>query len=166
MRFGAMTSTSMVILFAIMYLNTYEASHVRWSETRFYMTVVMGASIAAIMLTFMLGGYTNRRINTAIYVGGALVLAGALVLVRTQATVEDASYMRTMIPHHSIAILTSKNAGLDDARVRDLADEIIEAQHREIQEMEWLIEDIENNGAAETQAEAEARPVPNIEGVP
>ncbi len=166
LRFGAMILTSVLVMFGVMYLNTYEAAHVRWSETRFYMTVVMGAAMAAIMLTFMLGMYTNKRINTAIYVGSALVFVGALLLVRSQATVEDTSYMRAMIPHHSIAILTSENAGIDDARVRELADEIIEAQRREIAEMEWLIDDIEENGVAATPEEADARPVPTFEGTP
>ena len=65
-----------------------------------------------------------------------------------------------MIPHHSIAILTSERANIEDIRVKTLANEIIEAQRREIKEMKWLLEDIENNGIAVTQAEADARPVP------
>jgi uncharacterized protein (DUF305 family) len=69
-----------------------------------------------------------------------------------------------MIPHHSIAILTSERANIDDVRVRELADEIIRAQRREIKEMEWLIDDIAANGTAENQAEAETRPVPDFEG--
>jgi uncharacterized protein (DUF305 family) len=82
------------------------------------------------------------------------------VLVRSQATVEDRSYMRAMMPHHSIAILTSERAGIEDLRVRELADGIIASQRREISEMEWLIDDIRENGPALTAAEAAARPVP------
>ena len=74
--------------------------------------------------------------------------------------------MEGMIPHHSIAILTSERAQIEDPRVRELADEIIEAQRKEIKEMEWLIEDIKANGVAQTQAEAEARPVPEFSGTP
>lgn len=73
--------------------------------------------------------------------------------------------MEGMIPHHSIAILTSERAQIEDRRVRELADEIIKAQRREIKEMAWLIEDIKANGVAETQAEADSRPVPDFEGL-
>lgn len=93
-------------------------------------------------------------------VGSVVVFAAVLWLVRSQATVEDQSDMRAMIPHHSIAGLTSERAGIEDFRVRELADEIIAAQRREISEMEWLIDDIEENGAARTAAEAASRPVP------
>jgi hypothetical protein len=74
--------------------------------------------------------------------------------------------MEGMIPHHSIAILTSERARIEDPRVRKLADEIIEAQRREIREMEWLISDIRTNGVATTQPEADARPVPEFSATP
>lgn len=164
LRFGAMILTSMVVMFALMYFNTYAFEHVRWSETRFYMTFIMGAAMAIVMLGYMLGMYRNTKVNIAIFAGSALVLAGALFLVRSQATVGDRSYMKAMIPHHSIAILTSERANIEDVRVRELADEIIRAQRREIKEMDWLIEDIAENGLATTQSEAEARPVPDYEG--
>lgn len=164
--FAAMIGTSMVVMFGLMYLNTYEFSHVRWSETRFYMTFIMGAAMAAIMLSFMRGMYNDSRSNLAIYLGSLVVFVVALFLVRSQTTVQDSSYMRAMIPHHSIAILTSERAEIDDVRVRELADEIIEAQRREIKEMNWLLEDIRENGKATTQAEADARPVPDFEVKP
>ena len=126
-RFGAMIAASMVVMFGIMYLNTYQASHVQWSETRFYMTFVMGAAMAVIMLSFMWNMYRDRKVNVGIYLVAALVFAGALWLVRSQAPIGDTSYMRAMIPHHSIAVLTSENAGIEDARVRELADEIVDA---------------------------------------
>lgn len=127
-----------------MYLNTYAFGHVLWSETRFYMAFVMGATMAVVMLAFMLGHYKNKALNIAIFAGSAAVFAVALFLVRSQTTVQDVSYMSAMIPHHSIAILTSERAEISDPRVRKLADEIIEAQRREIDEMKALIADIEN----------------------
>ncbi|HRA66532.1 MAG TPA: DUF305 domain-containing protein [Caldilinea sp.] len=164
--FAAMIATSTVVMFGLMYLNTYELSHVRWSETRVYMAFLMGAVMAVIMLSFMRGMYRSSKTNLAIYLGSLVVFAGALFLVRSQITVQDRSYMRAMIPHHSIAILTSERAQISDVRVRELADGIIEAQRREIKEMDWLINDIGANGVAATQAEAEARPVPEFEGTP
>lgn len=143
-RFFAMVATSTVVMFGLMYLNTYQLDHVFFSETRVYMALIMGATMAVIMLGFMLNMYTNRRANASIVVGSIIVFALALWLVRSQETVEDVSWMKAMIPHHSIAILTSERAHISDPRVRDLADSIIEAQRREIDEMKALIKDLEN----------------------
>lgn len=163
LRFGAMITTAMAAMFVLTYVNFYELDHVRWSETRLYMTFVMGAAMAVIMLGFMRGMYRSTKANAAIVVGSVLVFALALWLVRSQATIEDESYMNAMIPHHSIAILTSSEANIADLRVRELADGIIGSQRREIAEMRWLIDDIAENGPATTQAEAEARPVPDFD---
>lgn len=164
LRFGAMIVTAMVAMFVLTYVNTYEWSHVQWSETRFYMTFVMGATMAVIMLAFMFSMYPNLKVNIAIVAAAVLVFAGALYLVRSQTTVQDRSYMRAMIPHHSIAILTSERAEIDDVRVCELAVGIIEAQRREIAEMKWLIDDIDDNGTADTAEAADARPVPDFTG--
>ena len=142
-RFAAMIVTSTVVMFGLMYLNTYALDHVYFSETRAYMALVMGATMAVIMLGFMLAMYTDRRLNLAIALGSAVVFVVALWLVRSQATIGDAAWMRAMIPHHSIAIMTSERAHLTDPRVRKLADGIIESQRREIGEMEALIRELE-----------------------
>lgn len=142
LRFGAMIATSTVLMYALTYLNTYEWDHVFWSETRVYMSLLMGAMMAVVMLTFMLKMHRSAKINLAIYVGSAAVFAASLALVRSQTTVGDVSYMRAMIPHHSIAILTSERARISDPRVQKLADEIIQAQRREIEEMKALIADL------------------------
>ena len=163
-RFAAMIGTSTVVMFGLMYINTYAFDHVRWSETRFYMALLMGAVMAAIMLGFMLSMYRSTKMNIGIFVLAIAVFAGSLALVRSQVTVQDSSWMRAMIPHHSIAILTSERAEIDDARVCELAEGIIEAQQREIAEMEWLINDIDENGKATTAAEAAARPIPDFTG--
>ena len=107
--------------------------------------------------------YRSTRVNLGIYAGSVVIFLAALWLVRSQTTIEDEAWMRAMIPHHSIAILTSENAEISDVRVRELADSIIEAQRREIDEMHWLLEDIAENGEAQTAAEAEARPVPDFQ---
>ncbi len=164
-KFFAMIATSMVVMFLLMYLNSYKIiDHAWFSETRLFMTLIMGASMIVVMLSFMLGMYKNKKANVLIYIGAFLLLGSALFLVRSQITVTSVDYMEGMIPHHSIAILTSDRAQIEDARVRKLADQIIEAQRREIKEMEWLIKDIRANGAATTQGEAEARPVPEFSG--
>jgi hypothetical protein len=143
-KFGLMILTSTVVMFGLMYLNTYQLDHVFFSETRFYMALVMGATMAVIMLAFMLGMYANRLSNIAIFIGSIVVFIVALWLVRSQATVGEVSYMKAMIPHHSIAILTSERAHISDPRVRKLADGIIAAQRREIAEMKALVQELEN----------------------
>jgi Na+/proline symporter len=144
-RFAAMIATSTIVMFGLMYLNTYALDHVAYSQTRTWMALVMGATMSIIMLGFMWSMYKNRRANAVILAGSVIVFAGALWLVRSQETVYDVSYMKAMIPHHSIAILTSERAHIRDPRVRQLADKIIEAQVREIDEMKRLIADIEAN---------------------
>ena len=142
LRFGVMIAASTLVMFGLMYLNTYALDHVWFSQTRAWMAVLMGAVMAIIMLIFMLKMYPNKRANSAIILGSILAFAGALWLVRSQETVDDVSYMKAMIPHHSIAILTSERAHIRDPRVRKLADGIIEAQVREIAEMKKLIADL------------------------
>lgn len=141
-RFGLMIVTSAVVMLILMYLNTYAWEHLFFSETRAYMAILMGAAMAVVMLAYMLGMYANGPLNLAIFVGAAIVFALSLWLVRSQVTVSGPSYMRAMIPHHSIAILTSERAQIRDPRVRKLADEIISAQRREIAEMRWLIAEV------------------------
>lgn len=164
-KFFAMIATAMIVMFLLMYLNSYQIlDHAWFSETRLFMTLIMAGAMMIVMLSFMLDMYGNRAANLAIFAGAGLLLLTSLWLVRSQITVSGVDYMEGMIPHHSIAILTSERADIRDARVRELADEIIEAQHREIREMEWLIADIRSNGIAATEAEAEARPVPDFSG--
>ncbi len=142
-RFFAMIATSTVIMYGLMYLNTYALDHIFFSQTRFWMALIMGATMAVVMLAFMLGMYKDRRTNVLIFAGSAIVFATALFLVRSQATVGDVSWMKAMIPHHSIAILTSERAHLTDPRVRELANGIIETQRREIAEMKGLIDSLQ-----------------------
>lgn len=142
-RFAAMIATSTVVMYGLMYLNTYSFEHIFWSETRAWMALVMGAAMSIIMLGYMLGMYKKRAVNLAIFGGSIVVFALALWIVRSQATVDDIDYMKAMIPHHSIAILTSERAQITDPRVRKLADEIIEAQQREIAEMKHLVSGLE-----------------------
>jgi hypothetical protein len=138
-RFGAMIATSTIVMYALMYLNTYAVEHVRFSQTRMWMALVMGSVMAAIMLGFMWKMHEDRRVNVAILFVSALVFGGALWLVRSQETVGDVAYLKAMIPHHSIAIMTSERAHIKDPEVRRLADGIIDAQVREITEMDRLI---------------------------
>ena len=147
--FFAMIITSTVVMYGLMYLNSWEFGHIWYSQTRMWMALYMGGIMAIIMLAFMLNMYTNSKTNIAILAGAAVVFAGSLYLVRSQDTVDGVAWMKAMIPHHSIAILTSSRANIDDPRVQKLADEIIKAQKLEIKEMEALIADL-NGGSPAT----------------
>jgi hypothetical protein len=142
-KLGVMIATSTIVMFGLMYLNTYQVDHIFFSETRVYMALIMGAVMSVLMLGFMRNMYTNQRANLGILVGSIAVFALALWLVRSQDTVGDVAWMEAMIPHHSIAILTSSRAHISDPRVRKLADGIIETQRKEIAEMKELINDLE-----------------------
>jgi hypothetical protein len=162
LRFGAMILTSMVVMYAVMFLGSWEWSHVRFSESRLFMTLTMGGAMVVVMMAWMLGMYRSARANIAIIAVGVLMIAGGVALDRTQATVQDSSFMSGMIPHHSLAITRSERATLNDVRVCELGVEISEAQRREISEMEWLVDDIAENGIASTPDEAAERPVPDF----
>lgn len=165
LRFFAMIATSMIAMFLLMYTHSYQViDHFWFSETRLFMTMIMGGAMTIIMLLYMFHMYKKRSKNIGILALGALLIAGGIWLVRSQITVSDADYMEGMIPHHSIAILTSERSQIKDVRVRELADEIIKAQRREIMEMQWLINDIKENGIVETEEEKEKRPVPKFQG--
>lgn len=157
-RFGAMVAVSTLVMFGLMYLNTYEIDHVFFSQTRMWMALLMGGVMAAIMLGFMQSMYRNRRANLVIFAASALVFVVSLWLVRSQSTVDDVAYMEAMIPHHSIAVLTSENAHIRDQRVRDLADGIIRTQVKEIAEMKQLIADLKKTPPAAGSPDLEAAP--------
>ncbi|WP_374209708.1 DUF305 domain-containing protein [Glycomyces sp. TRM65418] len=162
LRFAAMILTGMVVMYAAMYVGTWEWGHVRWSESRMFMALTMGGAMGLIMLAWMLNMYRNTKANLGVVAVSLLLLGGGAFLDRSQATVEDAGWMSAMIPHHSLAITRSERAQIADVRVCELAAQISEAQRREILEMEWLIEDIRRNGPAETVEEAQARQVPDF----
>lgn len=154
LRFFATIVVSTIVMFGMMYLNTYALDHVWFSQTRAWMALYMGGGMAIVMLIAMWSMFPDRARNIAVLGVAALAFALGLFMVRSQATVGDVSWMKAMIPHHSIAILTSSRADIDDPRVRALADEIIEAQQREIAEMKALIADLED-GAPTPAAEGD-----------
>lgn len=163
LRFAAMIATSMFVMYWAMFTSSYEWSHVRYSQSRVYTALVMGGTMGLVMLAWMLNMYRNVKGNIAIVVASLLLLTLGIVLDRSQTGVGDVTFMRAMIPHHSLAITRAERFAVDDVRVCELAVEISEAQRREIFEMDWLIDDINENGVASTKEEAQERPVPQQE---
>jgi len=144
--FFAMIATSIVTMFVLKYSALWELDQALFSQTRMWMALMMGMAMIVIMLGFMWGMYRSLATKIAVMALACVGFALFLFLVRSQHTVEDEAWMKAMIPHHSIAILTSERAAISDPRVRELADAIIEAQVREIAEMKLLLADIEANG--------------------
>lgn len=138
-KFALMLFISFVAMYAIMYLNVDQFDHVYINMTRFYMTLLMISAMALIMLGMMKMMYQNKKLNTIIVTFSIAVFILALAGVRTQTAIGDVQYMKGMIPHHSIAIMTSKNAHLKDPEVKKLAQSIIDAQEKEIAQMKAML---------------------------
>ncbi|RNE05859.1 hypothetical protein FAM6012_03009 [Lacticaseibacillus paracasei] len=138
-KFLLMIFVSTVIMYGMMFLNVFSFTHIHISVTRILMALMMGAAMAIIMLLFMWQMYPSKKKNGLILVISAVIFVASLFMVRTQTGVSDISWMKAMIPHHSIAILTSTEADLKDPEVKKLADEIIETQKKEIKKMNQMI---------------------------
>lgn len=141
-----MLAVSFVLMYGIMFLNVNEPDHIYLNMTRFYMTLMMISAMAVLMLAMMPLMYPDKRKNTWLILSGVLVFMLAFFGVHKQAGIGDIQYMKGMIPHHSIAIMTSENAHIKDGRVRKLADGIIKTQVREIKEMKALIDSLQKAG--------------------
>ena len=161
-KFWLIMAVSFVVMYVVMYFHTYTWDHIIFSEMRFYMTFLMILAMMVTMLLLMSGMYPDRRKNLGILAFAVIGFATVVYIERSQVFVQDESWMKSMIPHHSIAILTSERAEITDVRVKQLAEEIIEAQRREIAEMKWLLEDIEANGEVASEAELRGREVPSF----
>ena len=139
-----MLGTSFIIMYGVMFLNVNDSSHILLSLTRLYMALLMVAPMAIIMILLMPMMYKNRKKNTSIIVGAIIVFSFSLFFLRTQTFISDEQYMRAMIPHHSSAILTSKNAHIKDPEVKKLSEQIIKSQEEEIKQMKSMLKRIEN----------------------
>ena len=156
-RFAGMIATSTAIMFFLMYQLIYTLDHATLSVNRLIASLVMGCVMTVVMLGFMWSMYHGSGIKIGVVVGATILGIVLLMTNRIQAAIEDVRFMKSMIPHHSIAINNARKASISDPRVRELADKIIEAQVREIAEMKLLIGDIEQNGER-GETELPARP--------
>lgn len=140
LKLALMLIVSFIIMYSVMFLNVFELNHIYLSTTRTYMALIMTAPMSISMLLFMWQMYKDKRMNCIIIAISILIFTFSVYSLRNQTFIKDVQWMEAMIPHHSSAILTSKNAHLEDPEVQKLADEIIVAQEKEIAEMKILIE--------------------------
>lgn len=142
-KFSVMMIISFIIMYIVMFLNIDRIGHYHTSINRIYMALLMVAPMAVVMMAMMGKMYPDKKLNTAIIIGGIVVFGVTLAALRTQTPIGDVQYMKAMIPHHSSAILNSKEADLEDPEVKKLAKQIIESQEKEIAEMKAILERLE-----------------------
>ena len=128
-----------IIMYLVMYTMIASLNHFYLNLNNVYMTLMMVTPMAILMLWFMRSMYPSRKLNLAIVGGAAAVFVLAFVGMRTQAGVGDKEFLRSMIPHHSGAILMCEQASIRDPEIIALCDRIIRAQDDEIAQMQAIL---------------------------
>lgn len=134
-------SINAVLMFLITYVLIASFDHFYPNVNRFYMTVMMVAPMVLVMLWVMRHMYESQRLNVMISVAVTIVFLGTFALARTQTPIGDDQFLRSMIPHHSSAILMCEQASISDPRVLELCEEIVRAQEEEIAQMKAILAD-------------------------
>ena len=138
-RLTLMLILSAIAMYFLMYAMANELGHVYMNVNQLYMVLLMVAPMAAIEVQVMRGMYQNVRLNTAITIGSAVLLLGSWLATREQAAVGDTQFLRSMIPHHSGAILMCERAALSRPDLQELCRSIIESQRSEISQMTAML---------------------------
>jgi hypothetical protein len=138
-RLAVELAIDFALMYFVMYAMIATLAHLRLNLNNVYMTLMMVAPMGIVMLVSMRSMFPSRRANTALIAGAAVVFAGSFMAMRTQAAIGDKEFLRSMIPHHSGAILMCKEAKISDPEVTELCRDIIESQTREIALMEALL---------------------------
>jgi hypothetical protein len=133
-------SIDFVIMYLVMYTMIATLDHFHLNLNNVYMTLMMVAPMAVVMLVAMRSMFPSRRANTIVIVAAVLVFAASFAAMRTQAAVGDREFLRSMIPHHSGAILMCREAAITDPEIVALCKQIVEAQQREIAQMTAILE--------------------------
>ncbi|MBY0406334.1 MAG: DUF305 domain-containing protein [Rickettsiales bacterium] len=128
-----------IIMFFFMYAMIDNFSHLYLNTNNLYMTLMMLAPMALIMLFAMRMMYPNKKLNLALYVGFTVVFILSTYGMRAQAFVGDKQFLRAMIPHHAGAILMCQQATITDSEIKSLCQEIVEGQQREISQMQAIL---------------------------
>lgn len=139
LRLGMELTLDFVVMYLVMYTMIATLAHFRFNLNNVYMTLMMVAPMTVIMLVSMRSMFPSPRVNVAIGAGALIVFALSFAGMRTQAGVGNAEFLRSMIPHHSGAILMCENASITDPEIKSLCGEIVAAQRKEIAQMEALL---------------------------
>lgn len=139
-RLALMAALSFVAMFVLMYAMVDRLSNVYPSLNQAYMAALMAAPMVAIEIVLMSSMYPSKRTNRLILAGSAFVLLGAFWAIRDQAAIGNDEFLRSMIPHHSGAILMCQQASISDAEIRRLCADIVSSQRQEIETMKQMLE--------------------------
>lgn len=140
---GTVVGVHFVIMFALTYLGVYRFGDIFVNLNRFYMAVAMVAPMVILMLLFMAHMFKVKKLNFALYGIALLLFVGAVAGIRTQAFVGDSQFLKSMIPHHSIAVKTCTYANLKDEEIKELCKQIIKSQEEEITQMKGIMNRLE-----------------------
>jgi uncharacterized protein (DUF305 family) len=134
------TLISGVIMYLVMFVMIDGLDSFYNNLNMLYMTVMMVAPMVVLMIVAMRHMFPSRAANGLIIGAAAIAFVGAFALIRTQTTIGDRAFLRSMIPHHSGAVLMCREADLQDPEIKQLCSQIIESQKREIDQMKGMLE--------------------------
>lgn len=133
------TIVSGVIMYLVMFVMIDSLDSFYNNLNMLYMTLMMVAPMVVLMIVAMWHMFPSKAANVALLAGSLVIFAGSFALIRTQTTIGDTAFLRSMIPHHSGAILMCREASLSDPEIVRLCGEIKESQRREIDEMKAIL---------------------------
>ncbi len=128
-----------IVMYFVMYTMIDSTADLYNNLNNLYMTLMMVTSMALLMLWMMRGMYPNRALNIILYAGFALLFILSFAGMRTQALVGDRQFLRSMIPHHSGAVLMCQQAKITDPEILSLCEGIIRSQTSEIDQMKSIL---------------------------
>ena len=128
-----------VIMYLVMFTMIWALGDFFNNLNMAYMALTMAAPMGMLMLLTMPVMYPNKKLNLAIQVGLAFIFILALVGVRQQALIGDRQFLRSMIPHHSGAVLMCREAKVTDPEIQSLCQGIIRSQTSEIDQMKTIL---------------------------
>ena len=138
--FGLNMALSLVIMYFVMFAMIYSLGEFYNNLNMFYMALMMAAPMGILMLWIMRAMFKDARLNMMLYLAFGAVFILAYVGVRSQALVGDSQFLRSMIPHHSGAILMCEQASIRDPEIKSLCANIIISQKQEIEQMKQLLQ--------------------------
>lgn len=132
---GVMALLSFLAMYALMYSMVDSSANVYMSFNQAYMAALMAAPMIVIELIVMRAMYKDARLNQILIAGSVFLGIGMFLLIRQQTAIGDRQFLRSMIPHHSGAILMCREATITDPELKALCQEIVVGQQREIDQM-------------------------------
>lgn len=133
------TAIGAVIMYLVMFVMIDGFSSFYNNLNMLYMTLMMVAPMVVLMIVAMRDMFPSKAINAVLLFGSAIAFCGSFALIRTQTTIGDSAFLRSMIPHHSGAILMCEQAKLSDPEIKALCSNIIRSQREEIASMEAML---------------------------